>query len=132
MKNLSNFARAYLLVRAKSFISSLMQNECPLDSKEFKPVNPRGNQSWIFIGRTDAEAEAPVHWPPDAKSWFIGKDPVARKDWRQEEKWTAEDKIVGWHHQLNRHEFEQTPGDGDRLRSLACCSPQGLEDLDMT
>ena len=75
--------------------------ESPLDCKEIKPVNPKGNQSWIFIGRTDAEAEAPVLWPPDAKNWLIGKDPGAGKDWRQEEKGTTEDEMVGWHHQLN-------------------------------
>ena len=82
--------------------------ESPLGSKEIKPVNPKGNQPWIFIGRTDAEA--PILWPPDAKSWLIGKDPDAGKDWRQEEKWVIEDKMVGWHHQLNGHDFEQTPG----------------------
>ena len=80
--------------------------ESPLDSKDIKPVNPKGNQSWIFIGRTDAEAEAPIVWPPDAKSWLIWKDPDAEKDWRQEEKGTTEDEMVGWHHRLNGHEFE--------------------------
>ena len=75
--------------------------ESPLDSKEIKPVNPKGNQSWIFIGRTDAEAEAPILWPPEAKTWLIRKDPDAGKDWRQEEKGTTEGKIVGWHHQLS-------------------------------
>ena len=97
--------------------------ESPLDSKEIKPVNPKANQSWIFIGRTDAEAEAPILWPPDAKSWLIRKDPNAGKDWRQEEKGTTEDKMVGWHHRLNRHELEQTPGDNDKHGTLACCSP---------
>ena len=80
--------------------------ESPLDSKETKPVNPKGNQPRIFIGRTDAEV--PILWSPDAKNQLIGKDPVAGKDWEQEE--TAEDEMVGWHHQLNGHEFEQTPG----------------------
>ena len=80
--------------------------ESPLDCKEIKPVSPKGNQSWIFIGRTDAEAETPVLWPPDAKSWLIWKDPDAGKDWRQEEKGTTEDEIVGWHHRLDGHEFE--------------------------
>ena len=75
--------------------------ESPLDCKEIKPVNPKGNQSWIFIGRTDAEVEASILWPPDAKNWLIGKDPDAEKDWRQEEKGTTEDKMVGWHHWLN-------------------------------
>ena len=80
--------------------------ETPLDCKEIQPVYPKGNQSWIFIGRTDAEAEAPILWPLDAKSWLIWKDPDAGEDWRQEEKGTTEDEMVGWHHQLNRHEFE--------------------------
>ena len=80
--------------------------ESPLDSKEIQLVHPKGNQSWIFIGRTDAEAEAPILWPPDAKTWLIGKDPDAGKDWRQEEKGTTEDEAVGWHHQLDGHEFE--------------------------
>ena len=81
--------------------------ESPLDSKEIQPVNPKGNQSWIFIGRTDAEAEAPIFWPPDVKSWLIRKDPDAGKDWKWEEKSTAEDEMVGWHHWLDGHEFEQ-------------------------
>ena len=80
--------------------------ESPLDCKEIKPVNPKGNHSWIFIGRTDAEAEAPMLWPPDVKNWLIGKDPDAGKDWGQEEKGMTEDGLVGWHHQLNGHEFE--------------------------
>jgi len=80
--------------------------ECSLDHKEIQPVNPKGNQSWIFIARTDAEAETPMLWPPDAKNWLIGKHPDAGKDQRQEEKGTTEDEMVGWHHQLNGHEFE--------------------------
>ena len=80
--------------------------ESPLDCKEIQSVHPKGNQSWIFIGRTDAEAEAPILWPPDVKNWLIGKDPDAGKDWRQEEKGTTEDETVGWHHQLDGHEFE--------------------------
>ena len=80
--------------------------ESPLDCKEIKPVHPEGNESWIFTGRTDAEAEAPVLWPPNVKNWLIGKDPDAGKDWRQEEKRTTEDEMVGWHHQLDGHEFE--------------------------
>ena len=91
----------------------------------------KGNQSWIFIGRTDAEAEAPKLWPPDAKNWFIGKDPDAGEDWRQEDKGTAEDKMVGWHHWLNEHEFEQAPGVGDGQGSLACYSPCGGKELGM-
>ena len=80
--------------------------ESALGSKELKPVNPKGNQSWVFIGRTDAEAETSILWPPDAKSWFIGKDPDAGKDWGREEKGTTEDEMVGWHHQLYGHEFK--------------------------
>ena len=80
--------------------------ESPLDNKEIQPVNPKENQSWLFIGRTDVEAETPILWPPDAKKWLIGKDPDAGKDWRQEEKGTAEDEMVGWHHQHDGHEFE--------------------------
>ena len=94
-----------------------------LDCKEIKPVNPKGNQSWIFVGRTNTEAETPVLWPPDAKNWLIGKDPDAGQDWRQEEKGTTEDEMVGWHHWLDGHEFEQALGFGDRQGSLACCSP---------
>ena len=106
--------------------------ESPLESKEIKPANPKGNQPWIFIGRTDAEAEAPILRPPDAKSWLIGKDPDAGKDWRQEEKGMTEQEMVGWHHQLNEYEFEQTQGDGEGQRSLACCSPWGHKESDMT
>ena len=80
--------------------------ESPLDSKEIQPVHPKGNQSWIFIGRTDAEAKTPVVWPPDVKNWLIWKDSDAGKDWRQEEKGMTEDEMVGWHHRLNGHEFE--------------------------
>ena len=106
--------------------------ESPLDFKENKLVNSKGNQSWIFIGRTDAEAESPIPWLPDVKNWLLWKDPDARKDWRQEEKGITEDEIVGWHHQLNGHESEQAPGVGDDQRSLACCSPWGGQELDMT
>ena len=95
-------------------------------------VNPKGNQSWIFIGRTDAEAEAPILWPPDANSQLIRKDPDAGKDWRQEEMGTTEDEVVGWHHQLNGHEFEQAPKDGDGQGSLVCCSPWGRKESDTT
>ena len=90
------------------------------------------DQYWIFIGRNDAEPEAPILWPPDVKYWLIGKEPDDGKDWRQEEKGTAEDKMVGWHHWLNRHEFEQAPGLGDGQDSLACCSPWGHKELDTT
>ena len=84
--------------------------ESPLDCKEIQPVSPKGNQSWIFIGRTDAEAEAPILWPPDAKNWLIGKDPDTGKDWRQEEKRTTKVEMIGWHHRLDGHEFEQSSG----------------------
>ena len=94
-----------------------------LDCKEIQPVHPKGDQSWVFIGRTDVEAETPILWPPDVKSWLIWKDPDAGRDWGQEEKGTTEDETVGWHHWLDRHEFEQAPGVGDRSGSLACCSP---------
>ena len=106
--------------------------ENPLDCKEIQPVNPKGNQSWIFIGRTDVGAEAPVLWPPDVKNWLLGKDPDAGKDWRQEEKGTTEDEMVGWHHGLNEHEFEQAPGVGDGQGGLVCCSPWGHKVLDTT
>ena len=102
--------------------------ESPLDCKEIKPVNPKGNQLWIFIGRTDAEV--PILWSP-AKSRLIRKDPDAGKDWRQEKEAT-EDEIVGWHHQLNGHEFEQAPGDGEEQGSLAGCNPWGYKESDMT
>ena len=89
--------------------------------------HPKGNQSWIFIGRTDAEAEAPILWPPDAKGWRIWKDPDAGKDWRQKEKGMTEDEMLGWHHWLNGHEFEQVPGVGDGQGSLVCFSPWGSQ-----
>ena len=106
--------------------------ESPLDSKEIKPVNPKRNQPWIFVGRTDTEAEAPILWPPDAKNWLIGKDLDAGKDWRQEEKGTAEDEMVGWHHQLDGHEFQHAPGVGDGEGCLVCYSPWGHKESDTT
>ena len=99
--------------------------ESPLDSQEIKPVHPKGNQCWIFIGRTDAEAETAVLWPPDAKSQLIGKDPDAGKDWGQEEKGATDDELVTGHYQLNGHEFEQALGVGDGQGGLTCCSPWG-------
>ena len=99
--------------------------ESPLDCKEIQAVHPKGDQSWVFIGRTDVEAETPILWPPDVKNWLILKDPDAVKDWGQEEKGTTEDEMVGWHHQLNGHEFEQAPGDGEGQGSLAGCSLWG-------
>ena len=105
--------------------------ECPLDCKEIHPVHPKGNQSWIFIGRTDVEAETPILWPPDAKNWLIWKDLDAGKDWRQE-KGTTENEMVGWHHRLDGHEFEQALGVGDGWGSLASCSPCSCKESDMT
>ena len=95
--------------------------ESPLDCKEIKPVNPKGNQSWTLIERTDAEAEAPILWPFDAKNWLIGKDPDAGKDWSLEEKGMAENEMVEWYHQINGHGLEQTLGDCEAQGSLACC-----------
>ena len=106
--------------------------ESPLDCKEIQSINPKGNEFWIFIGRTDAEAEVLILWPPDSKSWLIRKDPDAGKDWRQEEKGMTEEEMVGWHHWLNGHEFEQAPGDGEGQGRLACYSPWGCKELDTT
>ena len=106
--------------------------ESPLDYKESQPVNPKGNQSWIFIGRTDAEAETLILWLPDVKNWLIWKDPDAGKDWRWEEKGMTEDEMVGWHHWLDGHEFEHAPGVGDGQGSLVCCNPWGCKEPDMT
>ena len=117
------------------FIWAVVQEktlESPLDSKEIKPVNPKGSQFWIFIGKTDAEAEAAILWPPDVKNWLIGKDSDAGEDWRQNEKEATEDEMVGWYCQLNGHEFEQTLGDSERQGSLACCSSWDLKESDMT
>ena len=100
--------------------------ESPLNSKEIKSVNPKGNQPWIFIGRTDAEAEVPIIWLPDAKSRLTGKDPDAGKDWRQEEKGITEDEMVGWHHWLDGHEFEQALGVHDGQGGLAALQSMGL------
>ena len=102
--------------------------ESLLDSKGIKSVNPKGNQLWTFIARTDdeAEAQAPIFWLPDVKSWITAKEPDTWKDRGQKEKWVTEDEIVGWHHGLNGHEFEQTLGDSEGQGSLACCSPQSL------
>ena len=103
----------------------------PLDCKEIKPVNPKGNQPWIIIGGTDTKAEASIFWPPDAKSQLIRKGPDVGKDWRQE-KGMTEDEMVGWHHLFNGHEYEQTLGDGEGQGGLECCSPWGRQELDMT
>ena len=103
-----------------------------LESKEIQPVHPKGDRCWIFSGRTDAEAEAAILWPPDVKSRLTGKDPDPGKDWRQEEKGTTEDEMVGWHHQLDAHEFEQSPGVGDGQGGLACCSPRGPQQTQLS
>ena len=105
--------------------------ESPLDSKEIKQVNPKGDQPWIFIERTDAETEAPVLWPPDANNWLIGKNHDTGKDWGQEEKGVSEDEMIEWHHRLNGHEFVQTPGDGEGQGSLMSFSPYSHKESDM-
>ena len=102
--------------------------ESPLGCKEIQTVHPNGNKSWIFIERTDAEAEAPILWPPDAKNWLIGKDRDSEKDWKEEKKGIAEDELVVWHQRLNGHKFEQALGVGDGQRSLACLSPWGCKE----
>ena len=104
--------------------------ESPLDCKEIQPVHPKGDQSWVFIGRTDAEAEIPILWPSDAKSWLTGKDPDAGKDWEQEEKGMTEDEMVGWHHRLDGHGFGWTPGVGDGQGGLACWGSWGHKVLE--
>ena len=106
--------------------------ESPLDCKVIQPVHPKGDQPWVFFGRTDVEAETPIFCPPDAKNWLTRKDPVAGKDWRWEEKGTTEDEMVGWHHWLDGHEFEQASGVCDGQWSLACCSPWVHKESDTT
>ena len=106
--------------------------ESPLDCKEIQPVHSEGDQSWVFIGRTNSKAETPVLWPPHAKSWLIGKDPNAGRDWGQEEKGMTEDEIVGWHHWLDAHEFVWTPGVGDGQGGPVCCNSWGRKESDTT
>ena len=106
--------------------------ESPLDCKEVQLVHPKGDQSWVFIGRTDVEAETPILWPPDAESWLIGKDPDAGKDWGQEEKGMTEDEMAGWHHWLNGHGFGWPPGVGDEQGGLVCCGSWGRKESDTT
>ena len=106
--------------------------ESPLDCKEIQPVHPKGNQSWLFTGRTDAKAKAPIVWPPDAKSHLIRKDPDAGKDWRQKENRTTEDEMVRWHYRLNGHKFDQAPGYVEGQGGLLCCNPWGHKELDMS
>ena len=105
--------------------------ESPLDCKEIQLVHPKGDQSWVFIGRIDAEAQSPILWPPDVKNLFLRKDPDIGRELRQEEKGMTQDEMAGWHHQLNGHEFEQAPGVGDGQGGLACCSPWGCKESDM-
>ena len=104
----------------------------PLDCKEIQPVHPKGDQSWVFIGRTDAEAETPIFWPPLAKSWLTGKDSDAGRDWVQEKKGMTEDEMAGWHHWLDAHESEWTPGDGDGQGGLPCWDSWSLKESDTT
>ena len=104
--------------------------ESPLDCKEIQPVHPKGDQSWVFIGRTDVEPETPILWPPHGKSWLMGKDPNAGKDWGQEEKGTTEDEMDGWHHRHNGHGFVWTPGVSDGQEGLACCNSWGRKESD--
>ena len=106
--------------------------ESPLDCTEIPPVHPEGNQPWVFTGRTGAESEVPILWPPDAKNWLTGKDPDAGKDWRREEKGMTEDEMAGWHHWLDGHEFEWTLGVGDGQGGLACCDSWGCKESDTT
>ena len=106
--------------------------ESPLDCTEIQPVNPKGNLSWVFTGKTDAEAETPILWSPDVKNWLTGKDLDARKDWRQEEKGMTEDEMARWHHWLDGRESEWTPGVGDGQGGLACCDSWGCKELDTT
>ena len=106
--------------------------ESPLDCKEIQPVHSKGVQSWVFFGRNEAKAETSVLWPPYAKSWLIGKDSDAGRDWGQEEKGTTEDEMAGWHHQCERREFEWTPGVGDGQGGLTCCDSWGHKESDMT
>ena len=117
------------LLYSTVLVSTAPQSELTL---WIQPVHPRGDQSWVCIGRTDAQAETPILWPPDVKSWLIRKDPDAGKDWGQEEKERTEDEMVGWHHRLDGHEFDQALGVGDGQGRLACCSPWGCKESDMT
>ena len=106
--------------------------ESPLDCKEIQPVHPKGDQSWVFIGRTDTKTETPIHWPTHVKSWLIGKASDARSYWGQEDKRVTEDEMTGWHHRLDGHEFEWTPGVGEGQGGLACCTSWSCKELDTT
>ena len=121
-------------LRSQCFWTVVLEKtpESPLDCKEIKPVNPKGNWSWILIGRTDAEAETPILWPSDANSWLIGKAPDAGKDWGQKAKMASEDKMAGWHHRCHAYELGETLGDGEGQGGLVCCSTWGRKELDAT
>ena len=121
----------FTIYRHISLLSKGLSRVFSSTTEEIKPVSPKGNQPWIFTGRTDAEVEAPVFWPHDAKSLLTGKDPDAKKDWGQEEKGMTENEMVGWHHWLNGHEFEQTLGAGVGQGGLDCCSPWSRKESDM-
>ena len=125
-------ATAHRVAKSWTWLKGLsMQVESPLDCKEIQSVHPKGDRSWVFIGKTDVEAESPILWPPDTKSWLIWKDPDAGKDWGQE-KGTTENETVGWHHRLNGHGFDWTPGVGDGQGGLACCGSWGYKESDTT
>ena len=132
MTNREERNNIYTVTIMQTFSVTWLKIRVQGDQKEIKPVNPKGNQSWIFTGRTDTEAEASILWSPNEKNWLTGKDPDAGKDWRQEEKGTRENAMVGWHHRLDGHEFEQAPGISDEQEILACCSPWGCKELDLT
>ena len=125
---------SWTIKKAERFWTVVLEKtlESPLDCKEIQPVHSEGDQSWVFIGMTDVEAETPLLWSPDAKSWLIWKDPDAGKDWGQEEKGMAEDEMAGWHHWLDEHGFGWIPGVGDGQGGLACCSSWGHKESDMT
>ena len=133
MISLSRIDNRYLCIYVFSNTLVLEKTlESPLDCKEIQPVHSKGDQPWDFFGRNDAKAETPILWPPDAKSWLIGKDSDAGRDWGQEEKGTAEDEMAGWHHRLDGREFEWTPGVGDGQGGLACCDSWGRKESDRT
>ena len=128
VKNLFRSINRFALLPCDPTVVLRKTLESPLNCKEIQPVHPKRNQSWVFISiKTDAEAETPIFWSPDAKNWLIGKDPDAGKNWRPEEKGTREGEMAGWHHWLNGHEFEWTPGVGDGQGCLVYCSPWGSQ-----
>ena len=132
VETVANFIFLGSKITADGDSSHEIKRRVSLDGKEIQPVHPEGDQSWVFIGRTDAKAETPIVWPFDAKSWLIWKDPDSGKDWRQEEKGMAEGEMVEWHHWHNGPKFEQTLEVGDGQGGLVCCSPWGRKELDTT